>query len=85
MNMHEGFLDPERGTLGATTLDRSSRLGLLRIWLAARIRRLADQYAAAVAYDALSRLSDTELRHRGLGRDILARDLSQGSDRAVGD
>jgi hypothetical protein len=26
----------------------------------------------------LSRLSDTELQHRGLSRDVLARDLTRG-------
>jgi hypothetical protein len=38
-------------------------------------RTCADTYAAAAAYEDLSRLSDVELRHRGLSRDILARDL----------
>jgi hypothetical protein len=85
MNMHERFLDPEGTTVGATELDQSSWLGLLRAWLVARVRRLADQYAAAVAYDALSGLSDAALKHRSLSRDILARDLSTGRDRAVGD
>jgi len=42
-------------------------------WLKAR----ADDYAAASAYENLSRLSDAELRHRSLSRDVLARDLSK--------
>ena len=49
-------------------------------WLAAGLARwlhdCADRYAAAAAYEDLSRLSDAELKHRGLSRDILARDLS---------
>jgi len=44
--------------------------------LIAWITTCADHYAAASAYDELSRLSDTQLQHRGLSRDILARDLS---------
>jgi hypothetical protein len=43
--------------------------------LAARVKRCADHYASATAYEELSRLSDAELKHRGLTRDILARDL----------
>jgi hypothetical protein len=42
-------------------------------WLKAR----ADDYAAAAAYENLSRLSDAELRHRSLSRDVLARDLGK--------
>ena len=48
---------------------------------AAWVRNCADRYAAAAAYDDLSRLSDMELKHRELSRDILARDLIQGRDR----
>lgn len=49
------------------------------IWrasLAAWLNRCADQWAAAVAYEELSRLSDAQLEHRGLRRDTLARDLT---------
>lgn len=42
-------------------------------WLKAR----ADDYAAATAYENLARLSDAELRHRSLRRDVLARDLAK--------
>jgi hypothetical protein len=45
--------------------------------LAAWVRTCANHYAAAVAYDDLSRLSDMELKHRGLSRDVLARDLGE--------
>jgi hypothetical protein len=40
------------------------------------IDKMADFYAAATLYDELSRLSDAELRRRGLSRDTLARDVS---------
>ena len=41
------------------------------------LKNCADNYAAAAAYDDLSRLSDTELNHRGLSWDVLARDLRE--------
>ncbi len=44
--------------------------------LAQWLRDCAERYAAAAAFENLSRLSDTQLKHRGLSRDILARDLS---------
>jgi hypothetical protein len=49
-----------------------SQAAALLAWL----NRCADRYADAAAYEELSRLSDTQLKHRGLSRDILARDLS---------
>lgn len=50
-----------------------SQLNRLVQWL----KGCADNYAAAAAYENLSRLSDAELRHRSLSRDVLARDLSK--------
>jgi hypothetical protein len=41
------------------------------------LKGCADAYATAAAYENLSRLSDAELRHRSLSRDVLARDLSK--------
>jgi hypothetical protein len=46
-------------------------------WLVGWMKGCADNYAAAAAYENLSRLSDAELRHRSLHRDVLARDLSK--------
>jgi len=57
-----------------------SLLTIVVVW----IRNCADHYAAAAAYDNLSPLSDTQLQHRGLSRDILARDLSAWRDSASG-
>jgi hypothetical protein len=85
VDMHGRSLDPEGTTLAATALDRSSWPRSPRAWLATWAKNFGDQYAVAVAYDALSHLSDTALKHRGLSRDILARDVRQRSDRAVGD
>jgi hypothetical protein len=44
--------------------------------LAAWLNRCADKWAAVVAYEELSRLSDAQLEHRGFRRDSLARHLS---------
>ena len=44
--------------------------------LIACIKGCADRYAAECAYQDLSRLSDAELKHRGLSRDVRARDLT---------
>jgi len=55
--------------------------------LAARIsdwfHTCAKYYAAAAAYEQLSRLSDAELRRRGLDRSTLARDLCGLIDRSA--
>lgn len=53
-----------------------SRFRSLHAALAAWLSHCADRYADAAAYEELSRLSDTQLMHRGLSRDTLARDLS---------
>jgi hypothetical protein len=61
---------------GATAPARF-RLGSLCAAVATWLKDCADKYAAATAYENLSRLSDKELEHRGLSRDVLSRDLSQ--------
>jgi len=82
MNMHESFAFTQKIEPADTTAPaRPSWLGMLRIWLAARLIKWVDTYANAVVYEQLSRLSDTELKHRGLSRDILARDLATERDR----
>src|SRR5262245_36743878 len=55
-----------------------SRLSLLGANVFNWLKGCAEAYAAAAAYEDLSRLSDTELRHRSLSRDVLARDLGSG-------
>jgi hypothetical protein len=84
MNMHQRFAAPDMMFPGAGESPRYSWLGLMRTRLAAWAETCADHYAAAAAYDDLSRLSDTELKHRGLSRDMLARDLSAGRERGSG-
>jgi len=46
-------------------------------WIADRINTTADRWAAANIYGQLSRLSDAELKRRGLSRDTLARDVAE--------
>ena len=50
--------------------------------IATAVSTCADYYAAAALYDQLRGLSDSELSHRGLSRDTLARDVCQTCDRA---
>jgi hypothetical protein len=77
MNMHERFAATELLLADARAPSRLSWSRVLRVWLASWVRTCADYYAAAAAYDDLSRLSDTQLKHRGLSRDVLARDVSE--------
>jgi len=74
-----------------TAHDRSSRLmithdgsppsqflrRIARLWMpvASCMRTATDYYAAALLYEQLSRLSDSELERRGLSRENLARDV----------
>lgn len=74
MNMHEKFAASEL-VYSATLRPQLSSWRGLRQRLATWVKHCADRYAGAAAYDELSRLSDAELRHRSLTRDILARDL----------
>jgi hypothetical protein len=85
MNMHESFDSTQEREFARTAVPaRSSGLGMLCSGLAARLKKWIDNYADAVVYEKLSRLSDTELKHRGLSRDTLARDLSAERDRVSG-
>jgi len=85
MNMHERFAAPE-GTMASAGASRGpSWLRLMATHLAVWAKTCADSYAAAAIYDDLSRLSDTQLKHRGLSRDILVRDLTGWRERGPGD
>jgi len=54
------------------------RFAKMAAWLAT----CTNYHAAAGMYEELSRLSDAELKRRGLSRDTLARDVCESSDRA---
>ena len=79
MNMHESFTFTQPVVLPSsrTAPARSSRLKLLRMRLVAWLKKCADDYSDAVVYENLSRLSDAELKHRELSRDMLARDVGR--------
>src|SRR5262245_32815190 len=57
-------------------------LSALGRWIRDALDAMADHYAAMAMYEQLSRLSDAELRRRGLSRDHLARDIRTACDRA---
>ena len=82
MNMHEAFSPSEAEPSNVTAPARTTWLRSISARLVAWVKTCADHYAAAAAYDGLSRLSDPQLHHRGLSRDILARDLSAGREQA---
>jgi hypothetical protein len=83
MNMHERFA-PSKLVEAITAPSQRHRFGLLIGKLAAWPKDRADHYAIAAAYEHLSGLSDRELRHCGLSRDILSRDLSGSAQRPAG-
>ena len=45
--------------------------------LVAWLKKCAADYSDVIVYENLSRLSDAELKHRELSRDILARDVGR--------
>ena len=47
------------------------------------VKSCGDYYAAAAAYERLRKLSDAELRRRGLSRDTLAQDVFHSYDRTA--
>jgi len=79
MNMHQSFTFTQPLVLPSDSAarPRSSRLKRLRIRLLAWLKRCADDYSDAIVYENLSRLSDAELKHRDLSRDIIARDVGR--------
>lgn len=79
MNMHESFALSE--TTCSPSAPARSWLGSAFAGFVAWVKRCADHYAAAAVYEELSRLSDAQLKHRGLSRDVLVRDLNAFRDR----
>jgi hypothetical protein len=75
MSMHERFAPSEEVAFSATVPSPSQWFALVGARFATWVKNCADYYAAAAAYEHLCRLSDAELKHRALSRDILARDL----------
>ena len=52
-----------------------ARISSMAKWVGDYIKMMAEYYAAATMYEQLSKLSDAELRRRGLSRHSLARDV----------
>jgi hypothetical protein len=52
-----------------------ARISSMARWVGDYIDTMADYYAAATMYEQLSKLSDAELRRRGLSRHTLMRDV----------
>jgi hypothetical protein len=65
----------------------SNVLGLLKAIghrIGAYASACADYWSAATVYENLRRLSDAELRRRGLSRDTLGRDVFAAFDKGMG-
>jgi gamma-glutamylcysteine synthetase len=79
MNTQEVVASTEEMMLPASVAASVAAGAPWAVWrasLAAWLNRCADQWAAAAAYEELSRLSDAQLDYRALRRDTLARDLT---------
>ncbi len=75
MTVHEAFLPSSVASPVGAAASLSSWISPAGRRIAAWATACADHYAAAAMYEQLSRLSDAELKHRGLSRDTLARDI----------
>jgi hypothetical protein len=73
MIMHVRLAPAEAASRSGLPLSR--RVASLAMRFADWITAAADHYAAAAAYEQLSRLSDAELQRRGLSRATLAQDI----------
>jgi hypothetical protein len=70
-------------TPSETAASPSRSIKSLARFLITWVNACADYYAAASMYEQLSKLSNAELRRRGLSRDTLARDVCQSCDRTA--
>ena len=78
MTTHEAFLPRVAAPSSGAAASLSSWIRLAGRRIATWATTCADYYAAATMYEQLSRLSDAELKRRGLSRDTLARDVCKG-------
>jgi hypothetical protein len=74
MTFHEQAVTHET-IVAATTRSLSRSAKSIAEGFVAWVDSCADYWAAAALYDSLRKLSDSELRKRGLSRDTLARDI----------
>jgi hypothetical protein len=83
MTMHDTLLPAKAAQPGASLFLRSA-FGSLAQGIADWMMTAARYYEAAGVYEELSRLSDAELKRRGLSRTTLARDINHACDRGHG-
>lgn len=76
------YLPAETAPLSTSRSPLTRRISSIGTWIGDWIDTMSDYYAAAAMYGQLSRLSDAELRRRGLSRASLARDICAACDRA---
>jgi hypothetical protein len=69
--------------LPRTASAKTEHSPIASLWsgLAAWVRACGNAYVASAIYEDLSRLSDAELKRRGLNRENLARDVFKSCER----
>jgi hypothetical protein len=82
MTTHDNVLPAETAQPSPSLFLRSS-FGPLAQRIADWVTTAADYNEAAAMYERLSRLSDAELKRRGLSRTTLARDICKSCDRTA--
>jgi hypothetical protein len=70
-------LEPDAAAAGAGRLPLRESISWIGRRIAAWVAAAADYYTAATVYEQLSRLSDAELRQRGLSRGALGHHVSE--------
>lgn len=83
MTIHDHLVPAEAARPSGSTSRLFGVISSLCARIAVWIRTAADYYAAAAAYEQLSKLSNAELRRRGLSRATLARDVCEAYDTAA--
>ena len=83
MTLHDHLLPAAAARRDGSPSRLFDVISSVRARIAAWITTAADYYAAAAAYEHLSKLSDAELQRRGLSRATLARDVCHACDTAA--
>jgi hypothetical protein len=76
MNSHEQVLRSVPSPLETAASGLNRMVCMAKGWTRAR----AEDWAAAAMYDSLNKLSDAQLRNRGLSRSTLAYDIVRSID-----
>ena len=75
-------MTPMQGSLPVAAVSLPNRIAAVAARVGAHVAVCTDYFAAAVAYEQLSGLSDAELARRGLSRATLAHAVCVAFDRA---